>query len=407
MKNRAPRVQSTWRSLTRKLAVIIRTRLCIQPSATSCRMPASTIGKPVVPSHHARKRSSARLAVVDAHVGHRRVPRAPRRLRPRVEHVGVEVAPRQLLGERVVGLAGGRRGGAAAGGGGGSRSGGTATAGSSRRRPGRRDGRRVVVDAAGDEPVEGAVGGGLAGLGQLGRHAWGRRHAVGAHAVDRRDVARPPDRRRQPVPAPGAEVGAVHLERAATARVQRAGRHGPRAVGLDELRGRRRPARPRPRRRAGARRCRRPATGAPGRRRGDGRRRRRRRPDRRGGRRAGRRGPRRAPRGTRRGTSGGCAPAGSHRASSTTNSGITPPSPSLASATAAASVWLSARRRSRRNHMIELPPAVVMGGLRSRTARGSLIRVRGAGLPRTTHSDARHTRTGQPGTRRTMADAAL
>ena len=44
MKNRAPRVQSTWRSLTRKLAVIIRTRLCIQPSATSWRIPASTIG---------------------------------------------------------------------------------------------------------------------------------------------------------------------------------------------------------------------------------------------------------------------------------------------------------------------------------------------------------------------------
>ena len=49
MKNRAPRVQSTWRSLTRKLAVIIRTRLCIQPSATSWRIPASTIGKPGAP----------------------------------------------------------------------------------------------------------------------------------------------------------------------------------------------------------------------------------------------------------------------------------------------------------------------------------------------------------------------
>ena len=34
------------RSFTRKLAVIMRTRLCIQPVATSWRMPASTIGNP-------------------------------------------------------------------------------------------------------------------------------------------------------------------------------------------------------------------------------------------------------------------------------------------------------------------------------------------------------------------------
>ena len=39
--------------------MIIRSRLCIHPSATSWRIPASTIGKPVRPSHHAAKRSSA------------------------------------------------------------------------------------------------------------------------------------------------------------------------------------------------------------------------------------------------------------------------------------------------------------------------------------------------------------
>ena len=36
----------------RKEAVIIRTRLCIQPVSRSCRIPASTIGKPVVPVRH-------------------------------------------------------------------------------------------------------------------------------------------------------------------------------------------------------------------------------------------------------------------------------------------------------------------------------------------------------------------
>ena len=41
--------------MTRKLATIIRTRLCIHPSAASWRMPASTIGYPVRPSAQARK----------------------------------------------------------------------------------------------------------------------------------------------------------------------------------------------------------------------------------------------------------------------------------------------------------------------------------------------------------------
>jgi hypothetical protein len=45
--------------LTRKLATTIRIRLCIQPSASNWRTPASTIGKPVRPRHQASKASSA------------------------------------------------------------------------------------------------------------------------------------------------------------------------------------------------------------------------------------------------------------------------------------------------------------------------------------------------------------
>ena len=43
-KCRAPTGHHTCRSLVRKEAVIIRTRLCIQPVAQSWRMPASTMG---------------------------------------------------------------------------------------------------------------------------------------------------------------------------------------------------------------------------------------------------------------------------------------------------------------------------------------------------------------------------
>ena len=46
MKCRAPRCQGRCRSLTRKLATIMRTRLCIHAIESSCRMPASTIGSP-------------------------------------------------------------------------------------------------------------------------------------------------------------------------------------------------------------------------------------------------------------------------------------------------------------------------------------------------------------------------
>ncbi len=59
MKYRAPRVHSWCRSLTRKLAVIIRIRLCIQPWASSWRIAASTTGNPVRPAAQAAKSASA------------------------------------------------------------------------------------------------------------------------------------------------------------------------------------------------------------------------------------------------------------------------------------------------------------------------------------------------------------
>ena len=75
MNHRAPRVQSTWRSFTRKLATIMRTRLCIQPSACSWRIPASTIGYPVLPRAPGLEALVGLLARVDPHLPHRRVER--------------------------------------------------------------------------------------------------------------------------------------------------------------------------------------------------------------------------------------------------------------------------------------------------------------------------------------------
>lgn len=43
------------RSLVKYMAVIIRARLCIQPILFAWRIPASTIGTPVLPSFHACK----------------------------------------------------------------------------------------------------------------------------------------------------------------------------------------------------------------------------------------------------------------------------------------------------------------------------------------------------------------
>ncbi len=82
MKCRAPCVHSMCRSLTRNDATIIRTRLCIQPWPSSWRIPASTIGKPVRPAHHASNASEAGAGV--GHLGQLRLEVGPRRVRPRV-----------------------------------------------------------------------------------------------------------------------------------------------------------------------------------------------------------------------------------------------------------------------------------------------------------------------------------
>ena len=60
--------------------MIIRTRLCIQPSASSWRMPASTNGKPVRPSRHASNRSlgRARRTSIAGQLGPQVVPRRVR-----------------------------------------------------------------------------------------------------------------------------------------------------------------------------------------------------------------------------------------------------------------------------------------------------------------------------------------
>ena len=55
MKCSSPRLQSINRSFTRKEATIIRVRLCSHPVWVSWRIPASTIGYPVRPSHQAKK----------------------------------------------------------------------------------------------------------------------------------------------------------------------------------------------------------------------------------------------------------------------------------------------------------------------------------------------------------------
>ena len=239
------------------------------------------------------------------------------------------------------------------------------------------------------------MGRGLARLGQVGRDGRRGRAAVGAHAVDGRDVARAAHGRGQALLAPRPEVGAVHLERPAGAGAQRARRHGPRAVGLDDLapvaeRRRRRP------RRAPGRRRRRPGPGtrvetscwrhelAGSRRRG-----------RRGGRRASRRGRRRSAarqpaRNQRR-----LAPATFHSASSSTNSGITAAAGRRGRRRSPPSrAWLSASRRSRRNHMIEFVMPCSPVPARSRGSRPSRVsRASGRTVPRT-HSDARSTRVG-------------
>ena len=96
-KCRAPTGHHTCRSLVRKQAVIIRTRLCIQPSCSSWRIPASTIGKPVVPVRQASIASSGSSYRMPYSAG-LRSDQADVGVVP--QHVGVELAPRQLGGVR-------------------------------------------------------------------------------------------------------------------------------------------------------------------------------------------------------------------------------------------------------------------------------------------------------------------
>ena len=78
----------------RKLAVTIRSRLCIHPCPSSWRIPASTIGYPVRPAFH-RLDGVRRLVVAHAReLGPQVLPRAARGV---PEHVGVELAPCQLV----------------------------------------------------------------------------------------------------------------------------------------------------------------------------------------------------------------------------------------------------------------------------------------------------------------------
>ena len=102
MNHRAPHCQGRCRSLTRKLAAIMRTRLCIQPVAASCRIPASTMPNPVVPAHQRSNRSERVGAGVDRERIHPPVQVLPRGSRPAEQHIGVEVAPRQFAREHRV-----------------------------------------------------------------------------------------------------------------------------------------------------------------------------------------------------------------------------------------------------------------------------------------------------------------
>ncbi len=99
MNQRSPQRQSMPRSLVRNEPTTRRARLWIHPSRRSWRMPASTSGKPVRPSHHASKAPSAWLQPIVPAV-------ALLELRPGVareveQHVLVEVAPAELPVEGV------------------------------------------------------------------------------------------------------------------------------------------------------------------------------------------------------------------------------------------------------------------------------------------------------------------
>ena len=138
MKWRAPHCHGRWRSLTRKLATSMRTRLCIHPVASSWRIPASMIGKPVRarrPTLRTVRRAAASVSTGIASI--RAVEVLPGRLGAAEQHVGVELAPRQLVGEHLVPRRIGRRGRRAAVAGGRGPTAERRTAGSCRPQPGR------------------------------------------------------------------------------------------------------------------------------------------------------------------------------------------------------------------------------------------------------------------------------
>ena len=103
MKCASPRRQSMCRSLVRNEPTISRARLWSQPRSRSWRMPASTTGKPVRPSHHASKRLVVVLPLERVHLAPVCVARVAG---VGEQHVRVEVAPAQLAHELGRALAG-------------------------------------------------------------------------------------------------------------------------------------------------------------------------------------------------------------------------------------------------------------------------------------------------------------
>jgi hypothetical protein len=101
MNQRAPRPQSRCRSFTRKLATIIRTRLCIHPSARLAHagVDDGIAGAPLGPRP---EQLLGRRAFVDFHRPHAFVQGGIDRVGPVPQDVGTELTPAQLRAERIV-----------------------------------------------------------------------------------------------------------------------------------------------------------------------------------------------------------------------------------------------------------------------------------------------------------------
>ena len=94
MNHRSPARQSMCRSLARKLAATIRARLCIQPVAASCRIPASTKG---LPGHARLPGVEAFGTVVPFDCLEGGAKRSVEDVRVRVKDGVVELAPHELV----------------------------------------------------------------------------------------------------------------------------------------------------------------------------------------------------------------------------------------------------------------------------------------------------------------------